>query len=169
MQLLQILVAAKKKVLHLSRYLWFLFKLFTGMSPSFAVVSHSLLVIYGKLCLHGAGFFSMLHAAKITLKEAKNALNTLIRILSCVDNYSICTKHNLIIDGEKPVRGDGLHGNNCLWNTSSGFYSGIQLGKKANPYTVLTNINSPNSPNTYQSQPSMSVDTWAERCLRWWG
>lgn len=55
----------------------------------------------------------MLHAAKITLKEAKNALNTLIRILSCVDNYSICTKHNLIIDGEKPVRGDGLHGNNC--------------------------------------------------------
>lgn len=114
MQLLQILVAAKKKVLHLSRYLWFLFKLFTGMSPSFAVISHSLLVIYGKLCLHGAGFFSMLHAAKITLKEAKNALNTLIRILSCVDNYSICTKHNLIIDGEKPVRGDGLHGNNCL-------------------------------------------------------
>lgn len=43
-------------------------------------------------CLHGASFFSVLPAAKITLKEAKNALNALIKLLFCVDNCGICTE-----------------------------------------------------------------------------
>jgi len=41
-------------------------------------------------CLHDVGFFSVLPAATITLKEAKNALNALIKLLFCVDNCSIC-------------------------------------------------------------------------------
>lgn len=42
-------------------------------------------------CLHDAGF-SVLPAAKITLKEAKNALNAPIKLLFCVDNCSICAE-----------------------------------------------------------------------------
>lgn len=113
LQLLQILVTAKKTttfkqvpVLSLQVIHW--------NEPIICCHFSCLLVIYEKLCLHGSVFFSMFCAAKITLKEAKNALNTLLRTFSCVDNCRICTKHDLIIDREKPVTGDGLHGNNCL-------------------------------------------------------
>lgn len=58
----------------------------------------------------------MLSAAKIGLKEAKKALNALIKLLFCLDNCSICTKHNMITDGVRLVRGDGLRGNNCVCN-----------------------------------------------------
>lgn len=43
-------------------------------------------------CLHGADSFYVLPAAKNTLKEVENALNSLIKLLFCVDNCGICTE-----------------------------------------------------------------------------
>lgn len=41
-------------------------------------------------CLCDAAYF-VFPAAKITLKEAKKALNALLKLLFCLDNCSICT------------------------------------------------------------------------------
>lgn len=48
--------------------------------------------LWKMVCLHDAAFFPVLPAARITLKEAKNALNALIKLLFCVDNCRICTE-----------------------------------------------------------------------------